>query len=90
MSNKHTYQIGDKVTIIDDLEGMEESVGVDDDDWSGVDKSMLQYQGQEATITNPDSHSGWIRINLDEGEFYWSSQMIVQQEHEQQPISNKG
>ena len=65
---EHTYQIGDKVKIHDNL-----SIGTH----GNVDfvTEMSTYLGMEATITDID-FDGDFSLDIDNGEYYWSKEMI--------------
>ena len=65
---EHTYQIGDKVKIHDNL-----SIGTH----GNVDfvMEMSTYLGMEATITDID-FDGDFSLDVDNGEYYWSKEMV--------------
>ena len=65
---EHTYQIGDKVKVHDNL-----SIGTH----GNVDfvMEMSTYLGMEATITDID-FDGDFSLDIDNGNYYWSKEMI--------------
>lgn len=65
------YNVGDVVTVIDDL------YEVEDESEVGVDPDMCKYEGKTLTIQNVSEYNGRTSYRVEENEFLWENIFFV-------------